>query len=125
MLRSLFTARAVLPPASTAALPLALTALLALALPATAQDAAQDAVVGQEYEITIATEEENQYTGPYGQVKIGEIFIMVPEAKAEERYTVMITAIATNQYSGNRQASCEFKQIDGDREGNCLPAPAP
>ncbi len=110
---------------TTAVLPLAFTAVLALALPATAQATAPDAVVGQEYEITIATEEENQYTGPYGQVRIGEIFIMVPEAKAEERYTVMITAIATNQYSGNRQAACEFKQIDGDREGNCLPAPAP
>ncbi len=104
------------------------TAVLALALPVTAQDAEvgqeQDAEVGQEYEITIATEEENQYTGPYGQVIMGEIFIMVPEAKMGERYTVRITAIATNQYSGNRQAACEFKQIGGDREGNCLPAPA-
>ncbi len=113
MLRLFFT--------TTAALPLAITAVLALALPA----AAQNAEVGQEYEITIATEEENQYTGPYGQVMIGEIFVMVPEAKVGERYTVTVTAIATNQYSGNRQASCEFKQIDGDREGNCLPAPAP
>jgi hypothetical protein len=110
---------------TTGVLPLAFTAVFALALPATAQDAAQDAVVGQTYEITIATEEDNQYTGPYGQVKIGEIFIMVPQAKAQERYTIMISAIATNQYSGNRQAACEFKQIDGDREGNCLPAPAP
>ncbi len=97
------------------------TAVLALAAPA----AAQNAVVGQEYEITIATEEENQYTGPYGQVMIGEIFVMVPEAKVGERYTVMVTAIATNQYSGNRQAACDFKQIGGDKEGNCLPAPAP
>ena len=104
---------------TTAVLPLAFTGVLALALPA----AAQDAEVGQEYEITIATEEENQYTGAYGQVMIGEIFVMVPEAKVDERYTVRITAIATNQYSGNRQASCEFEQIDGDREGMCLPAP--
>ncbi len=95
------------------------TAVLAPALPATAQDAE----VGQEYEITIATEEENQYTGPYGQVRIGEIFVMVPEAKVGERYTVRITAIRQNQYSGDRQASCEFEQIDGDREGMCLPAP--
>ncbi len=120
MLRVLFTTIAVLPRASTAVLPLAFTAMLALALPA----AAQNAEVGQEYEITIATEEENQYTGPYGQVRMGEIFIMVPEAKVGERYTVMVTAIATNQYSGNRQAACNFKQIGGDKEGNCLPAPA-
>ncbi len=111
MLRFLLTA--------TAALPLAFIAVLALASPA----AAQDAVVGQEYEITIATEEENQYTGPYGQVMIGEIFVMVPEAKVGERYTITVTAVATNQYSGNRQAACEFKQIGGDKEGNCLPAP--
>ena len=111
MLRFLFTTIAVLP--------LAFTAVLALALPATAQDAE----VGQEYEITIATEEDNQYTGPYGQVRIGVIFIMVPNAKVDETYIVRITAIATNQYSGNRQAACEFKLIDGDREGNCLPAP--
>ena len=119
MLRSLFT--------TTAVLPLAFVAVLALALPATAQDAEpgqnQDAEVGQEYEITIATEEDNQYTGPYGQVRIGSIFVMVPDAKVDERYTVRITAIAMNQYSGNRQAACEFELIGGDREGMCLPAP--
>ena len=119
MFRFSLTTTAVLPRASTAVLPLAFTAVLALALPA----AAQDAEVGQEYEITIATEEDNQYTGSYGQVMIGEIFVMVPEAKVDEKYTVRITAIATNQYSGNRQASCEFEEIDGDREGMCLPAP--
>ncbi len=95
------------------------TAVLALALPATAQDAE----VGQEYEITIATEEDNQYTGPYGQARIGSIVVNVPDAKVEERYNVRITAIALNQYSGDRQASCEFEQIDGAREGMCLPAP--
>lgn len=92
---------------------------LALALPA----AAQDAEVGQEYEITIASEEDNQYTGPYGQVRIGEIIVNVPDAKEGERYNITITAIATNQYSGYRQASCEFEQIGGDRSGMCLPAP--
>ncbi len=95
------------------------TAVLALALPATAQDAE----VGQEYEITIATEEENQYVGAYGQVIIGSIVVMVPDAKVEERYKVRITAIAQNQYSGNRQASCEFEQVDGDRKGMCNAAP--
>ena len=107
MLRFLFT--------TTAVFALA----LALALPA----AAQDAEVGQEYEITIATEEDNQYTGPYGQVRIGAIVVNVPDAKEGERYNITITAIATNQYSGYRQASCEFEQIGGDRSGMCLPAP--
>ena len=94
-----------------------------MALPATAQDADADAEVGQEYEITIATEEDNEYTGPYGQVRIGSIVVMVPDAKVEEMYTVTITAIRENQYSGDRQAACEFALIDGDRVGMCLPAP--
>jgi len=99
------------------------TAVLALASPATAQDAEEDAEVGQEYEITIATEEDNQYTGPYRQVRIGAIVVNVPDAKEGERYNITITAIATNQYSGFRQASCEFEQIGGGRSGMCLPAP--
>ena len=95
------------------------TAVLALALPA----AAQDAEVGKEYEITIATEEDNQYTGPYGQARIGSIVVNVPDAKAEERYKVKITDIRENQYTGNKQASCEFEQVDGDRKGMCNGAP--
>ena len=95
------------------------SAVLVLAAPATAQDAE----VGQEYEITIAIEEDNQYTGPYGQAKIGAIVVNVPDAKVDERYNVTITAIRLNQYSGDRQASCEFALIGGEREGMCLPAP--
>ncbi len=96
-----------------------ITAVLALAAPATAQDAE----VGQEYEITIATEEDNQYTGPYGEARIGSVVVNVPDAKVEERYNVRITAIRANQYTGNRHASCEFEQVDGDREGMCISAP--
>ncbi len=95
------------------------TAVLALALPATAQDAE----VGKEYEITIETEEDNPYTGPFGQARIGSIVVNVPNAKVEERYNVRITAIRTNQYTGDRQASCEFEQVEGDREGMCIAAP--
>ncbi len=95
------------------------TAVLALTLPA----AAQDAEVGKEYEITIQTEEDNQYTGPYGQARIGSVVVNVPNAKAEERYKVKITDIRENQYTGNRQASCEFEQVDGDRKGTCNAAP--
>ena len=95
------------------------TAVLVLALPATAQDAE----VGEEYEITIETEEDNQYTGPYGQAKIGSVFVLVPNAKVDEKYHVTIADIRVNQYSGNSQASCEFEQIDGDREGMCVRSP--
>lgn len=97
----------------------AAAAVSALASPAIAQDAE----VGKKYDITIATEESNQYVGSYGQVKIGAVLVMVPDAKVGERYTVTITAVGTNQYTSNRQASCEFKQIGGDREGMCLGAP--
>jgi predicted RNA-binding protein with TRAM domain len=97
----------------------AAAAVSALASPVVAQDAE----VGMKYDITIATEESNQYVGAYGQAKIGSVLVMVPDAKVDERYSVTITAVATNQYTGNRQASCEFKQIGGDREGMCLGAP--
>lgn len=92
---------------------------MALAVPV----AAQDAEVGEEYEITIATEEENQYVGAYGQVRMGSVLIMVPDAKVDERYRVTITEIRVNQYSNERQASCDFEQIGGDRTGECLGAP--
>jgi hypothetical protein len=94
-------------------------AMLMLAVPA----AAQDPEVGEDYEITIATEESNEYVGSYGQVRIGSVLVMVPDAKADERYIVSITAIRVNQYSDERQASCEFTQIGGDRIGECLGAP--
>ena len=85
--------------------------------------AAQDAEVGQEYEITIATEESNQYTGPYGQVRLGSVVVNVPNAKVDEKYTVSITEIRVNQYTDERQASFDFEQIGGDRRGMCLAAP--
>ena len=98
---------------------LAAAAVLVLALPATAQDAE----VGNEYEITIETEEDNQYTGPYGQARIGGVVVNVPNAKMKEKYKVKITDIRVNQYSQDRQASCEFEQVDGDKKGECLGAP--
>ena len=94
-------------------------AMLMLAVPA----AAQDPEVGEDYEITIATEESNQYTGPYGQVRLGSVVVNVPNAKVDEKYTVSITEIRVNQYTDERQASCDFEQIGGDRRGMCLAAP--
>jgi predicted RNA-binding protein with TRAM domain len=94
-------------------------AVLGLVLPATAQDAE----VGKEYEITIQTEQNNQYTGPFGQAKIGAIAVNVPDAKVKERYRVKITDIRENQYTGEKQASCDFQQLGGNRKGMCIPAP--
>lgn len=94
-------------------------ALLGIALPLFAQDAE----VGKEYDITIQTEQSNQYTGPYGEAKIGSIAVDVPNAKKDEKYHVKITEIKTNQYTGNKQASCEFQQQGGQRMGMCIAAP--
>ena len=107
--------------ATITVLALALSALT-LSTPALSA-AAQDAEVGKDYEITIETEEDNQYVGAYGQVRIGATVVNVPNAKVAEKYHIKITAISQNQYSGNMQASCEFELIDGDRKGMSLPAP--
>jgi hypothetical protein len=94
-------------------------AVLGLVLPVFAQDAQ----VGKEYDITIQTEENNQYTGPYGEAKIGSVAFDVPNAKKTEKYHVKVTAIAMNQYTHATQASCEFQQTGGDkRMGMCIPA---
>ena len=94
-------------------------AVLALVFPLMAQDAE----VGKDYQITIESEQDNQYTGPYGEAKIGSIFVLVPNAKKAEKYTVKITDIKPNQYTGDTQASCNFEQIGGDRKGKCIDAP--
>jgi hypothetical protein len=93
--------------------------VLGLVLPAIAQDAE----VGKEYDITIETEQSNQYIGNFGQAKVGAIVFDVPNAKKDQQYHVKVTAIATNQYTGDKQASCEFHQVGGDKTmGMCIPA---
>ena len=99
---------------------LAVGVILSLALPALAQDAEK----GKEYEITIESEQDNQYTGPYGQSNIGKVVVMVPNAKKAEKYKIKVTDVQQNQYTGDRQASCDFEQIGGSaRKGMCLGAP--
>ena len=93
--------------------------LAALAVPAIAQDAQ----VGKEYDITIENEQSNQYTGPFGQAKVGSVVFDVPNAKKNEKYHVKVTAIANNQYTGDTQASCDFQQSGGDKKGTRLAAP--
>jgi hypothetical protein len=98
---------------------LASVVLLGLALPAIAQDAK----VGKEYDITIESEQTNQYTGAFGQAKVGSVVFDVPNAKKQEKYHVKVTAIAKNQYTGDTQASCDFQQTGGDKKGSCIAAP--
>jgi predicted RNA-binding protein with TRAM domain len=93
--------------------------VLGLALPAIAQDAQ----IGKEYDITIDNEQTNQYTGAFGQAKVGSVVFDVPNAKKQEKYHVKVTAIAKNQYTGDTQASCDFQQTGGDKKGNCIAAP--
>ena len=94
-------------------------ALALFALPAIAQDAQ----VGKEYDIVIDSEQSNQYTGAYGEAKVGSVVFDVPNAKKAEKYHVKVTAIGKNQYTGATQASCDFQQTDGAKKGACLPAP--
>ena len=65
----------------------ALVAVVTSVLPAMAQDAQ----VGKEYQITIESEQENQYIGAYGQAKMGSVFVLVPNAKKDQKYKVNIT----------------------------------
>ena len=58
-------------------------ALLGLALPLVAQDAE----VGKECDITIQSEQTNQYTGAYGEAKVGSVVFDVPNAKKAEKIT--------------------------------------
>ncbi len=97
----------------------ATTAVLMLVLPAFAQDAA----VGKEYDITIATEDSNTYVGAYGEAMIGSVVFDVPNAKKAEKYHVKVTEIKMNQYTGKQQASCDFQQVDGNKKGMCNAAP--
>ena len=60
---------------------------------------------------------------PFGQAKIGSIVFAVPDAKVKEKYNVKVTDIRDNQYTGDKQASCEFQQVGGDRKGMCIAAP--
>lgn len=94
-------------------------AVLALALPVLAQDAE----VGKEYDITIASEMENQYTGAFGQAKIGSVVFDIPNAKKDQKYHVHVTDIKKNQYTGDTQASCDFQQTGGSAKGMCIAAP--
>jgi len=95
------------------------TFILALALPAIAQDAQ----VGKEYDIVIASEDSNQYTGAFGQAKVGSVVFDVPNAKKDEKYHVKVTDIKKNQYTGDTQASCSFQLTGGNKTGMCIAAP--
>ena len=49
---------------------------------------------------------------------------LLPNAKTGEKYHVKVTDIKLNQYTGDQQASCDFKQTGGgNRAGSCIPAP--
>lgn len=94
-------------------------AVFTLALPAVAQDAQ----VGKEYDIVIASEMDNQYTGAFGQAKIGSVVFDIPNAKKDQKYHVHVTDIKKNQYTGDTQASCDFQQTGGSAKGMCIAAP--
>lgn len=83
-----------------------------------------DAEVGKTYEVTVPADVENPFVGPFGDVHIGKIALQIPGAKKGEKYSVTITAIGPNPFTGLQQASCTYKQVDGDREGKCNAPPS-
>ena len=93
--------------------------ILSACLPAMAQDAQ----AGKQYQISIVSEDSNEWQGAYGQANIGKVAVLIPGAKKGDKYTIKISDIKTNQYSEVLQASCEFEQIGGNRKGKCVDAP--
>ena len=105
---------------------LAITALTATLMGASAfaQAPGADAEIGKTYEITVPAEVESPFVGQFGDVHIGKIAVQIPGGKKGEKYSVTITAIAPNPFTGLQQASCTYKQVGGDREGKCNSPPA-
>ncbi len=63
-----------------------------------------EAKVGEIYNIVITEEFENQWTGPLGIAKIGDVRVPIKKAKTGDRFTVQITEIGTNQWNGAKEA---------------------
>ena len=68
------------------------------------------AEVGQTYEVEVVEEMENQWTGPLGIARIGDVDVPVPNAKKGQKFTVRVTGVETNQWTSRKQASFEVVQ---------------
>jgi nitrite reductase (NADH) small subunit/3-phenylpropionate/trans-cinnamate dioxygenase ferredoxin subunit len=80
---------------------------------ATFEEVEPEAKVGEIYTVVVTEEFENQWTGPLGIAKVGDVRIPIKKAKKGDRFTVQIHEIGTNQWNGQREA--KFSEIASDR----------
>ena len=80
---------------------------------ATFEEVEPEATVGEIYNVVVTEESENQWTGPLGIAKIGDVRVPIKKAKTGDRYTIQITEIGANQWTGQKQA--KFTEIASDR----------
>ena len=62
------------------------------------------AEVGTVYEIEIAEETSNEWTGPLGIAYIGDVAVPVPEAKKGQKFTIKITGVEPNPWTSQKEA---------------------
>jgi hypothetical protein len=62
------------------------------------------AEVGQTYDITIEEEQSNEWTGPQGVARLGEVEVRISNAKKGQQFRVEIVGIETNQWTQRREA---------------------
>ena len=60
--------------------------------------------IGQTYPVIIEDEAENQWTGPIGIARIGDVDIVIKNAKKGQTFQVRIAGIAVNQWTNKKQA---------------------
>lgn len=100
--------------------------VVGLALATSAVADGNSAEIGKTYEVTVTTETGNHFTGSFGEGRIGDVVVLVAEGKVGDKFSVTVTAIKLNGFTGMQQASCTFRQIGGERdgrEGQCNPSP--
>ena len=59
------------------------------------------------YHSVIEEEQSNEWTGPQGVVHMGDVDIMIPNAKKGEAFKVKIVRVESNPWTGRKQAAIE------------------
>lgn len=55
--------------------------------------------IGETYPVIVEDEAENQWTGPIGIARVGDVDIVIKNAKKGQTFQVRITGIAVNQFT--------------------------
>ena len=62
------------------------------------------AEVGQTYEITIEEEQSNEWTGPQGVARLGDVEVRISDAKKGAQFKIEIIGVEPNPWTGNKEA---------------------